>query len=269
MSHILTVPLLILTSFASSPPGPTLAQEDTMFTELPEILVRAPRVTLDEILGRVARGEARRESLLTDQAFTATFRVVGSDKRKGAQKVVRETVTRVYKKKPDRLRTVMLRDRDERRGMKVGLEINFSPGMGEQIVNFAFRPESRREFKYQILDREVAGGRVIYEIGFAPRSTLDPWLPSGKVWVDTNEFVIVRQEAYFDRSPMPLFIRDMERMVIERQRVDAHWVLKRVLMRIATQFSFGQMGSSFDMSIQFDEYEINAGIDDAFFKEGR
>jgi len=269
MLHILTVPLLVVTTLASSPPGPTLAQEDTMFTELPEMLVQAPRVTLDEILERVVRGEARRESLLTDQAFTATFRVVGSDAKKGTQKVVRETVTRVYKKKPAKLRTVTLRDRDERRGLKVGLEIDFSPDMGEEIVNFAFRPESRREFKYRILGRQVVSGRVIYEIGFEPRSTLDPWLPSGKVWIDTNEFVIVRQEASFDRSPIPLFIRDLKRMVIERQRVEDTWVLARVLLRIGTQFSFGALGREFDMSIQFDEYEINRGIEDSFFDQGR
>ena len=35
------------------------AREDTMHTEVPEVLVTAPRITLDEILDLVARGEAR------------------------------------------------------------------------------------------------------------------------------------------------------------------------------------------------------------------
>ena len=39
-----------------------------MRTSVPEVLVSAPRVTLDEILDRVGRGEARRDSLLADQA---------------------------------------------------------------------------------------------------------------------------------------------------------------------------------------------------------
>ena len=58
---------LALAATAPASPGPTLAREDTLHTEVPEVLVRAPRVTLAEILDRVARGEARRESLLTDQ----------------------------------------------------------------------------------------------------------------------------------------------------------------------------------------------------------
>ena len=59
----------VLLAAAVSPPGPTLAIEDTMHTEVPEVVVRAPRVTLAEILDRVARGEARRDSQLVDQSF--------------------------------------------------------------------------------------------------------------------------------------------------------------------------------------------------------
>src|SRR5438094_2061069 len=81
-------------------PGPTVAREDTMFTEVPEVLVQAPRVTLDEILERVAGGEARRESLLTDEQFTATFRLVRGIGTKQGPELLSERVVRVYKKKP-------------------------------------------------------------------------------------------------------------------------------------------------------------------------
>lgn len=268
MFHILALPLLVLSTLTSGTPGPTLAEEDTMHTELPEILVSAPRVTLNEILDRVARGEARRDSMLRDQAFTATMRVVRGE---GASaQLVREIVARVYRKRPNRVRTVVIRDRDERKkGARVGMNVEFRPEMSEEVVNFAFRPEARREFKYEIEARDVVGDHLIYQIHFEPRSTLDPWLPSGKVWVDTNEFVIVRQEAEFGRSPVPLFIRDIERMVIERQRVEGYWVLSRVLVRIATQFSFPGVGKGFDMSIRLDDYAINQGIEDRFFEEGR
>src|SRR5437667_12469972 len=87
--------------------GPTMAREDTMHTEVPEVLVAAPRVTLDEILDRVAHGEARRESLLTDQAFTATFRIVRERTGMTDQALISATIARAYKKRPDHVRSVL------------------------------------------------------------------------------------------------------------------------------------------------------------------
>src|SRR5437867_9270612 len=102
--------LTVVLAAALAPPGPTLAVEDTLHTEVPEVLVRAPRVTLDEILDRVARGEARRESLLTDESFTATVRVARGGKERGGPTLLEETVARVYKIRPELVRSVVIRE---------------------------------------------------------------------------------------------------------------------------------------------------------------
>ena len=76
-----------------------MAVEDTMHTEVPPVLVDAPRVTLDEILDRVARGEAKRVGSLPDVTFTATIRIVTNviaTKKPPALAV--ESVARVYRK---------------------------------------------------------------------------------------------------------------------------------------------------------------------------
>ena len=238
-----------------------------MYTEVPEVLVNAPRVTLDEILDRVARGEARRDSMLQDQAFTVTLRMVsGTHEPKKPPKLLSARVIRVYRKRPEKVRTVTLRDwvadpdHEDARG-----EVRVRSRMDEQIVNFAFRPESRRDFKYRIVGRDLLGNRLVYRIEFEPRSSLDPSLPSGLVWVNTNEFVIVRQELSFDRSPIPLFLKNVDRMVIERQRVDGHWVLKRVMARIQTSFPIPKFGSSFDFGVIYDAYALNSGLPDSLF----
>lgn len=254
---------------ASAPAsGPTVATEDTMRTELPELLVSAPRATLEEILDRVARGEARRDSLIRDQVYTMTARVVRNvvDKKK-APELISENVARVYKKKPDRVRAVTLKrwrlkpdkDGDE------AVSVNYRSDTSEEIVNFAFRPEGRREYKFRIVGRDLLGDRLIYRIAFEPRSALDAASPSGVVWVDTNEFVIVRQEVSFERSPVPLFLRGVDRMVIEREQVDGVWVLRRALLRMRFTVPLPEVGRSMDASIQFTDYAINRGIDDAIF----
>jgi hypothetical protein len=249
--------------------GPTIAVEDTMHTELPPVLVHAPRVTLAEILQRVARGEARRESLLTDETFVATTRLVRNPKNaRDTAQVISETLTRVTRKKPHKLRNEILRhweaypEKNDRDGMGV----EFREGMGERIVNFAFRPEAWRDFRYTIVGRDLVGDHLVYRIAFEPRSLLSVEAPSGLVWVDTNDFVIVRQELGFKRSPFPLLIKDLNRMVVERERVGAFWVLKRVLMRIEFTVPLPRVGRSFDVSVLFDKYALNRGIDDALFK---
>ena len=275
--HPFLIAALLATAAATGAAGrpaassvPTMAVEDTMRTEVPEVLVRAPRVTLDEILSRVARGEARRESLMTDQTFTVTIRVVGRvEDPKKPPKLLVENVVRVYKKRPGKVRSVLLRNyrpKPDKKGDDPDIQIR--TGMDEEIVNFAFRPEARRDFQYHIAGRDVLGNHLIYRIAFEPRSALDPTIPSGLVWVDTNEFVIVRQEVRFDRSPIPLFLKEINRMVIERQRVEDHWVLKRVLLRAETSIPFPQIGRTFDFGIFYDDYAVNTGLPDSLFAAG-
>jgi hypothetical protein len=107
------LPVLLIPLLTAAPPlggpGPTVAKEDTLHTQVPEVLVQAPRVTLDEILDRVARGEARRDSLMHDQVFTAAMRVLHRPRGARESQLYEESVWRVYKRKPDRVRALLLR----------------------------------------------------------------------------------------------------------------------------------------------------------------
>jgi len=85
------------------------------------------------------------------------------------------------------------------------------------------------------------------------------------VWVDTNDFVIVRQEVSFRGSPVPLLIKGIPRMVVERQRAGEHWVLARAMVRIETTVPLPGMGRAFDFVIRYDDYRHNVGLDDALF----
>ncbi len=271
------MPLLALVLAAAlTPSGPTLATEDTMRVTVGEVLVRAPRVTLAEILDRVARGEARRESLLTDQTFLADARIVAHASERGkTPELFSESVFRVYRKRPNKVRSIVVRhyeapdpkekDKDKKKKPGEPLDVNFGPGMGERIVNFAFRPENRRDFNYRIVGRDLVGGHLIYRIAFEPKSLLVPGSPTGLVWVDTNDFVIVRQEVGFGRPPMPLFIERIDRLVVERTQVGQHWLLKRVLARITATWPLPRLGRSFDFALHFDEYALNSGLSDTLF----
>ena len=259
--------------------GPSLAVEDTMHTELPEQVVRAPRVTLDEILRLVAEGEARRDSLMHDQEFTMLAALTYVDDPKGGSvKTTRqwESASKVYRKRPDKVRTIKLREKSNFK-TEDGASVNVGPGMGEDLVNFAFQPRTRSRFTYRILERHLVGDHVVYLISFTPKSKLDE-LPTGRAWVDTNEFVIVRQEFWYrDRSPAPLVFEKIDNCIIERARVDGRWwVMSRVLARVRlTSLArfMGRVGKqklspNIDFSLSMRDWRVNRGIDDAIFAAG-
>ena len=251
--------------------GPSVAVEDTLHTDVSEVLVRAPRVTLDEILDRVARGETRRDSLLRDQSFTATMRVLRNTAGRGEPELFAETVSRVYKKKPNGVRTIELR-KFERYPEKDGgdsVDSDFSPGMGEELVNFAFRPENRRNFRFSIEDRKLLGDHLLYTLRFEPRSALAVYEPSGRVWVDTKDFVILRQELEFRQSPVPLFLKSIRRMVVERERAGDFWVLSRALVRMELTVPVPRLGRSFDFALALSDYTVNTGLPDSLFAAER
>jgi hypothetical protein len=256
--------------------SPTLAVEDTMRVALPEEIIRAPRVSLDEILRRVAEGEARRDSMMQDQVFTMLAALTYLDDGKDAsQSVVRqwESATRVYRKRPDKVRTVTLRQKSNFKNDD-GANVTVGSSMAEELVTFAFSPRTRSKFKFEILERHLVGNHVIYVIGFTPRSRLDD-LPTGKAWIDTNEFVIVRQEFWYrDRSPAPLFFESIESCIIERTQVDGRWwVLSRVLARVKVtslarfmaRVGKQKLTPTIDLTLATRDWQVNRGIDDAIF----
>ncbi|MFN8548251.1 MAG: hypothetical protein U0527_09905 [Candidatus Eisenbacteria bacterium] len=263
---------------------PTLAVEDTIpplvAEPYPEILVNAPRASLDEILARVAAGEAHRDSLIDDTAFTALMRVVGHEGEgdKARSWVYWDAVARVYRKRPDKVRVIRLKEQayDENGKPKKDSNVNvdFDADLSEQFIAFAFDPTMRERYRFSIEDRSLVGEHVVYRIAFAPRSALDPF-PTGRVWVDTNDFVILREEFWYrDRSPAPFFIERIDNCVLERARVDdRYWVLSRLLaratfsdtIRLLGKVSGEKVPKTCDLSFQQTEWIINGGVPDSLF----
>jgi len=106
-------------------------------------------------------------------------------------------VWRVYKRRPDQVRTVLLRHRQgeaAKRRARTEIRADFSPQMSEEIVTFAFTAAARPGLP--VPDRGPRPGRRPPDlpIAFEPRSAARP-VPNDRPGVgDTNEFVIVRQE---------------------------------------------------------------------------
>lgn len=266
------------------PGGPTLAAEDTIpipSALLPTVFVKAPRVSLDEILKRVAEGEARRDSQMVDQSYTLLARITYLDADgkapTGAKKKL-EYASKVYKKRPDKVREIPLRQSSDIKQKDDNVRVDAGPSMREQIVSFAFEPRTRARFHFKIDDRKWIAGHIVYVISFLPRSAVDD-LPEGRVWVDTNDFVIVREEFWYrGRSPAPLLFKRIDSCVVERTKIDRQWwVVSRLLARIqltsAARFMAKLAKEPLTPTVDFvasqTDWKINQGIDDAVFAGGR
>ena len=122
----------------------------------------------------------------------------------------------------------------------------------------------------------LVGGHVVYVIAFVPKSSVDD-LPEGRVWVDTNDFVIAREEFWYrDRSPAPMFFKRLDSCVVERTKVDGKWwVVSRVLARIQltsmarfmAKMAKEPLGQTIDFVATQYDWKVNQGIDDAVFAE--
>jgi len=264
--------------------GPTLALEDTLRAaaagQVPEILVTAPRQSLDEILRHVQEGEAHRDSLIQDQAYTLLLRLTGREEGGGGStrpELYLETADRIYQKRPSRSRTVHLKEWSrwkKDRNDDEPVRVNAGPDMSEQFVAFAFDPALRARFIFTIEDRKLVGDHVVYILGFRPRSDID-LLPAGRAWVDTNDFVILREEfSYRDRSPAPLFLQSIDSCVLERTLVDQrYWVVSRVLARVTVTDPVRWMGrlsrqkipKVLDLALAREEWIVNGGMPDSLF----
>jgi len=266
------------------PGGPTLAEEDTIpipSALLPVFVVTAPRVSLDEILRRVAEGEARRDSLMLDQSYTLSARITyldADEKTPTGAKMRLDYASKVYKKRPDKVREIPLRQKSDFKDQGEGMDVGAAPTMREQLASFAFEPRARARFRFNIDDRRIVAGHVVYIISFKPRSSIDG-LPEGRAWIDTNDFVIAREEFWYrDSSPAPLFFKRIDSCVVERTKIDGKWwVVSRVLARIqVTSMArfFSRMAKepltpTIDFVATQSDWRINQGIDDAVFTGGR
>lgn len=261
--------------------APVLAVEDTIpvpYMTLPETLVESSRVTLDEIFRRVAVGEARRDSLMQDQSYKMLMRVAAGPKKGNDdkdRKVLEEGAVQVYKKRPNLQKQIPLRTTEKKDGLDI--DISDDGDMSEAFLQAAFHPTMRGGYEFRIRERVITGGHVVYRIGFEPKSRHDP-LPSGEVWVDTNDYVIIREEFWYrDRSPLPLWLESLDSCVLERTRIDGqYWVLSRVLararfsgpVRMMARLAGESIPGVFDIVVQMTDWQINSGLPDSIFVTG-
>jgi hypothetical protein len=220
--------------------GLLLAFEDTIPFDkgtLDTVLVTAPRVKLSEVIRKIGERMAEERARMREHSFTSLIKVVAHEDEKTGSEHRWATYEMVERYRLDRVNgdyqraVVWQRERkyrgDEMVKEKVDDQVETQwRQMGSAVMEATpFSLESGNEYNYEILDRKLAGLRVIYKIGYEPKSRFKA-LSSGTVWIDYGDFVIQRVEARMtDAVPMPMFIKAIPVYKMRRVPKGDFWVI--------------------------------------------
>lgn len=259
--------------------GPIFAVEDSLRVySLPETtLVKSSRVPLLDLIRKAQEGERRKYDGITTMAYNQTLKasIVFAKRTEYT-----ESIRRVYYRHLDQWATATIREseyvvdedgrrrpkkEDEDRGVKVS--VKSGDDVSESLSKIPFYLERVDKFDYRIADRHLWPDQVLYEIAFEPKSDFE-MLPSGRLWILTRGYQIVREEFHFRHLPLPGILKSIDLVTREWQEVDGRWVPKRITGRAGVRLpGFLRAPKSLEVVVVYDDYRFNVPLDEALFTE--
>jgi hypothetical protein len=267
----------------------TYAREDTLEVPLTYIYgeyveVEARRVSLDEIIRRCIAAEKTKYDGVEDIQFTISEKTVlhyGDVDDADARRTVHESVSRIYRKRPDFFKEVELSSREYTIERSSGGELVRTDeeseaavkvrSAREELVDLPFFFEDLSDYRFNIVERRDLEDRVLYRIRFKPRSDFKP-LPTGEFWVDTTDFQIFHTDMRFTENvPVPLILKAVDHVSIQMRRLDDRWVWDRLTARVTLRkIPLIKIPRVAEIVVEFDDYAVNQGIvADIFEGSGR
>lgn len=256
-----------------------LAVEDTLdLTErykIDPLLVSANRLTIGEIVRRcIEREEALKKQIETHtftQYVKAVMHVGGygddADKLLITEDVGRSTFIRDGESKSVTLKSerYILEDGERKPWEEAEEEGGTIRIQYRDLEDLPFYLEDEDQYDFEILSREIAGDRVVYEVSLAPKSDFEI-APGGKIWVDTSNFQILREEFQFgDRVPLPMIVKSIGPLIRERERIGDLWVWKRILARVDLRigwlrFMEEKIPDTVEFVVLFSDHRVNEDL---------
>jgi len=237
----------------------------------------ADSMTLAEIIDRCVQGEKTKLAGHHDMTATASVRSLALWKKK---KQVVDAAYLLYEDDDGLVKSVRLAE--QRRKYKLDgddwvpekddkkddsdVAVEFSKD-GKGLSEVPFFLEDQSDYTFRLLQRNLEGDHVIFKIAFEPRSPFKP-LPSGTVYVDTNEFRIIHEEFTFEKeNPFPLLVKGIRRVSREWKRLaTGEWVVSRVMAEIDLHGSWtGLIPERVTVALVMDDYRFDQGYDPARF----
>jgi hypothetical protein len=270
-----------------------LANEDSLRVYVaPETThVVARRVPLAEIIRKAQDGERHRYDSLTTLAFNRTIKITLKYGGRKPQTRCIESIARVYFQSPDRWAETTIReekyvlapdgshkpwkeknsDGEDNDDVTISVGDDNGSQSARRLSDLPPYLEETDKYDFEILNRSIRPGQVLYEIGFEPRSDFD-MLPGGRLWLLTNGYQIVREEYHLKNLPVPWLLKSLALVTREWQEVDGTWVPSRITARAGLRSGVGlgliDIPETVEVVLSFDQYRFEVPLDPKLF-EGR
>lgn len=239
--------------------------------------VTARALTLREIIERCVEGERTKLAGHQDMTYTMTVRGLTQWKKR---KEVRDIVMRVYADAEGFSRTMQLGESVRKFKQKDGdwvddpddseahARVRVESDSYSDFVEMPFFLEEQQEFDFELLGRTVEVDHVIFKIGFKPKSDFKA-LPSGVVYVDTDEYRIIHEEFEFNHNPFPMFIKDIGRISRHWEMLPGgEWVFTKIMMEVDLRGGWtGVIPQHAAVALYRDDFEFDTGYDARTFGE--
>lgn len=238
---------------------------------------QADRMTLREIIDRSVEGEKGKLAGHRDMTYTLTLRSILSWKKK---REIHDEIIRIYEDDKGTEKRIRLLEKVEKQKLEddrwVQSEEDENEGRvtveadraerGENLSHVPFFLRNQEDYEFTLLERNLENDHVIFKIAFKPRSTFKP-LPSGTVYVDTDAFRVIHEEFHFDQNPVPLLLKDVERISRHWTRLpEGEWVVSRMSAVFTLQGSWmGVLPERVEVGITFSDYAFDRGYDPRVF----
>ncbi len=252
-------------AFGISPDARADPNEHTPTYRMPTVDVEGDRLTLAELIELAARRVDESSELDIPHRYTRHVRVVmmgASGEPQRRKKTVVESVSRIETGPGRSRRDIRIWDRVETfRGdslVKVETDRKAAEAYDAQFEGYRNLPFAVRGglFEYEILDRRPIGDRALLRIAYKPAVRFSS-LPSGEAWLDTRDFVVLRQTGSITNNvPMPMFIHQIEAFRLGRTRYGPLWLEDDFYLKVRLRMTALGLPETVEMRIRFHDVEF-------------
>ncbi len=266
------VVLLLAIGLSPSPGRAQIAEGDTVpnaVGRVEPIIVEGKEFTVRDVVRRAMAGERTKLGNHRDATYRITTHVaiVWPDKKN-----VETEVYQVYGDSTGYMRRVLIAAQTEKFKKENGewvFDENKESDKDYRIRDydtsrFTSIPiylQNDEEFDFKLLDRVLEADRVIFHVGFRPKSEFSE-MPLGEIWIDSRGFRVIHELYDFNTNPMPMMIKGLRRVSLQWTRLEGgEWVPKRLAAEMEIRRVIWLAPESVSFSQVWEDFQFDPGYD--------